>query len=192
MTQTAHPMRPRAARLSCLLLLVALVTGKAAGAQTTGQLSGTVRDAQTGETLPGANILIDGTTQGASTDMDGGYRIIGIRPGTYTLVASFVGYTPMRVEGVRVNVDLTTTTDFALQPESFQGEEVVVTANADLVRRDLTSSEFRVTSESIESLPVQEIGDILRTQAGVTTSGAGFTSGAGAPRRSPTSSTASG
>lgn len=174
MTQTAHPMRPRAARLSCLLLLVALVTGKAAGAQTTGQLSGTVRDAQTGETLPGANILIDGTTQGASTDMDGGYRIIGIRPGTYTLVASFVGYTPMRVEGVRVNVDLTTTTDFALQPESFQGEEVVVTANADLVRRDLTSSEFRVTSESIESLPVQEIGDILRTQAGVTTSGAGI------------------
>lgn len=160
-------------RAPLLALLVTLVTAGAA-AQTTGQLSGVVRDAQTGETLPGANVRIEGTTQGASANADGEYRIIGVRPGTYTLVASFIGFASTAVEGVRVNVDLTTTTDFALQPESFEGEEVIVVADANLVRRDLTSSEFRVTSETIESLPVQEIGDILRTQAGVTTSGAGI------------------
>ena len=157
-----------------LVALLALLVAGPAVAQTTGQLSGVVRDAETGETVPGANVRIDGTSTGASTNVDGEYRIIGVRPGTYALVASFVGYAPTRIENVRVNVDLTTQIDFDLRSESFQTEEVVVTAQADLVRRDLTSSEFRVTSESIESLPVQEVSDILSTQAGVTTSGAGI------------------
>ena len=156
-----------------IVSLLALLTATAAPvlAQTTGQLSGVVRDGETGETIPGANVVIEGTTQGASTNFDGEYRIIGVRPGSYTLVASYVGYAPVRMEGVRVNVDLTTTTDFELRPEGFEGEEVTVTANANLVRTDLTSSEFRVTAESIESLPVQEVGDLLRTQAGITGSG---------------------
>ncbi|MEM7786381.1 MAG: TonB-dependent receptor [Bacteroidota bacterium] len=159
---------------ACFATVLGLLLAAPVVAQTTGQLSGVVRDAQSGETIPGANVRIDGTTQGASTGVDGEFRIIGVRPGTYTLIASFVGYTPTRVEGVRVNVDLTTTVDFDLRLESVETEEVVVTASADLVRRDLTSSEFRVTSESIESLPVQEVGDILQTQAGITTSGGGI------------------
>ena len=118
-----------------------------------------------------AAVQIEETGRGAATNIDGEYRIIGVRPGTYALVASYVGYQPTRVENVRVNVDLTTTTDFALGPQALEGGEVVVTASAELVRRDLTSSEFRVTSESIESLPVQEVGDILRTQAGITGEG---------------------
>ncbi|HIG75636.1 MAG TPA: TonB-dependent receptor [Bacteroidetes bacterium] len=157
--------------MRALLVLLALAVGLPAAAQTTGQLSGVVRDASTGETLPGATVIVEETGQGAATNIDGEYRIIGVRPGTYTLVASFVGYAPTRTEQVRINVDLTTTINFELQPEGFTGEEVVVVANADLVRRDLTSSEFRVTSDAIESLPVQEVGDILRTQAGITGSG---------------------
>ena len=160
-------------RLRFVLPLLGLLLGLAvpATAQTTGQLSGTIRDAQTGDPIIGASVLVEGTTQGASTNLDGEYRIIGVRPGTYALVASYIGYAQTRVEGVRVNVDLTTTTDFSLTSETLQTEEVVVTANADLVRRDLTSSEFRVTSESIENLPVQEVGDILRSQAGITGEG---------------------
>ena len=159
---------------SAFVALLLFAVSPAAAAQTTGQLSGVVRDAQTGETLIGASVRIDGTTQGAATNLDGAYRIIGVRPGTYTLVASYIGYQSTTVEGVRVNVDLTTTTDFELGSDAFQSEEVVVTADAALVRKDLTSSEFRVTSESIDALPVQEIGDILNTQAGITTSGSGI------------------
>ena len=166
-------MRPSPLSLS-LAALAALLLAPAALAQTTGQLSGTVRDAETGEPIIAASVLVEGTTQGASTNIDGEFRIIGVRPGTYTLVASFIGYQTTRTEGVRVNVDLTTTVDIELGSETLQTEEVVVTANAELVRRDLTSSEFRVTSETIDALPVQEIGDILSTQAGVTTSGAGI------------------
>ncbi|MEM0963319.1 MAG: carboxypeptidase-like regulatory domain-containing protein, partial [Bacteroidota bacterium] len=95
-----------AVRGSLVLLLLALASGPAM-AQTTGQLSGVIRDAQSGETIIGASVRVDGTTQGASTNIDGEYRIIGVRPGTYTLIASYIGYAPTRVEGVRVNVDLT-------------------------------------------------------------------------------------
>ena len=156
------------------LAALAFLLAPAALAQTTGQLSGTVRDATTGETLIGAAVQVQGTGQGGSTNLDGEYRIIGVRPGTYSLVVSYVGYQTKTVENVRVNVDLTTTVDVELADDSVQGEEVIVTANAELVRRDLTSSEFRVTSESIDALPVQEIGDILNTQAGITTSGSGI------------------
>ncbi len=159
--------------LLALAALAACLT-PSASAQTTGQLSGVVRDARTGETLPGAAVQIQGTSQGGSTNLDGEYRIIGVRPGTYTLVASYVGYRTATTENVRVNVDLTTTTNFEMNDDTVQGEEVIVTASAELVRRDLTSSEFRVTSESIDALPVQEIGDILNTQAGITTSGSGI------------------
>ena len=166
--------RPAAVRRWPLGLAALLVLAPAALAQTTGQLSGTVRDAETGEPVIAASVLVEGTTQGASTNVDGEFRIIGVRPGTYTLVASFIGYQTTRLEGVRVNVDLTTTVAIELGSETFQTDEVVVTASSELVRRDLTSSEFRVTSETIDALPVQEIGDILSTQAGVTTSGSGI------------------
>jgi hypothetical protein len=159
--------------LSRLLLLFAFAA-PAAWAQTTGKIAGRVTDATTGETLPGVNVLIEGTTLGASTDFDGEYAIIGLRPGTYTLTASFVGFATTRVSDVRVSVGLTTDVDLELREEVFEGEEIVVEANAELVKNDLTSTEFRVTSEEIENLPVQEVGDILNTQAGITTSSSGL------------------
>ncbi|MDX1547898.1 MAG: carboxypeptidase-like regulatory domain-containing protein, partial [Rhodothermales bacterium] len=158
-----------------LLLLSGLLLGvfaaPAAWAQTTGKIAGTVTDAATGEPLPGVNVLIEGTSQGTATGLDGEYVIIGVRPGTYTVVASFIGFATERREGVAVNVDLTTTVDFALREEVFEGEEVVVTAEAIAVRKDLTSSEARVTAETIDKLPVQEIGQVLNVQAGVTDRG---------------------
>jgi hypothetical protein len=158
--------------LSALTVLLLGALAPAASAQS-GQLSGTVTDRETGETLIGATVRLDGSSQGAATDIDGNYRIIGVRPGTYTLVVSYVGYATQQLEGVRVNVDLTTTTDVQLTSESSLGE-VVVSADANLVRRDLTSSEARITSETIDALPVQEVGDILRTQAGITSGDGGL------------------
>lgn len=152
------------------LMLAALFAVPAAYAQT-GKIAGTVTDAATGEPLPGVNVVIQGTTQGTATNINGEYVIIGVRPGTYTISASFVGFATERKEGVRVNVDLTTTVDFALREEVYEGEEVVVTAEAARVRKDITSSEARVTSETIERLPVQELNQVLQVQAGITDRG---------------------
>ncbi|MEM6782503.1 MAG: TonB-dependent receptor [Bacteroidota bacterium] len=158
----------------CAAVAVLLIVAPLAFAQTTGKIAGVVTDFTTGEPLPGVNVVIEGTTTGASTDFDGEFVIIGVRPGSYTLVASYIGFAQKSITGVRVNVDLTTRINFELREEAFEGQEVVVTADRDLVRRDLTSSEFRVTSDQIENLPVQEVGDILSAQAGVTTSGGGI------------------
>ncbi|WP_243663545.1 carboxypeptidase-like regulatory domain-containing protein [Rhodothermus marinus] len=72
--------------IGLLLLLSALPLR----AQTTGKIVGRVTDAQTGEPLPGVNVVILETQQGASTDADGYYVILNVRPGTYTLRASMV------------------------------------------------------------------------------------------------------
>lgn len=153
------------------LALLCLVAGVYEASAQSGKIVGRVTDGNTGEGLPGVNVFIDGTTQGTSTAVDGRYIIIGVRPGVHTLVASFVGYASQRQQGVQVSVDLTTTIDFRLSEEVFEGQEVVVTAEVIAVKKDLTSSEARVTAETIDKLPVNELDQILDVQAGVTTRG---------------------
>lgn len=58
----------------------------------TGKIAGKVTDTQTGEELIGINVLIEGTTTGAATGIDGTYIINNIEPGVYTLIFSGVGY----------------------------------------------------------------------------------------------------
>lgn len=58
----------------------------------TGSISGRIEDAATGETLIGATVLIQGTTKGTVTDVDGNYLLKDITQGTYNLVISYVSY----------------------------------------------------------------------------------------------------
>lgn len=153
-------------RYSSLIVLLLLCTTGAAAQS--GKIQGSVVDAVTGEPLPGVNVFIEGTTQGASTDVDGKYIVIGVRPGVYTVVASFIGFATQRQEGVQVSVDLTTTVNFRIAEQIIEGEEVVIVAEAISVAKDLTSSEARVTSETLDRLPVTELGQVLEVQAGIT------------------------
>ena len=73
-------------------LLIFLLTPLSIYAGTTGKLSGSVKDAQTGEPLVGANILIVGTDLGAATNINGSYIILNISPGNYSVRVSFIGY----------------------------------------------------------------------------------------------------
>ena len=72
--------------LTNLTFLLALFATVDAVAQT-GKIAGRITDATTGESLPGVNVVIEGTTQGTSTRLEGEYVIIGVRPGVYTVVA---------------------------------------------------------------------------------------------------------
>lgn len=58
----------------------------------TGKIAGRVTDAQTGEPIVGANIIIEGTYLGAASDLNGNYAIINVPPGVYKVKASAVGY----------------------------------------------------------------------------------------------------
>ncbi|MCB9219847.1 MAG: carboxypeptidase-like regulatory domain-containing protein [Ignavibacteriales bacterium] len=136
-------------------------------AQTTGKISGTVTDANTGAPVIGANIIIEGSTIGAAADIEGYFVILNVSPGTYTLKASAIGYSASTLLNVRVNIDQTTNADFKLSEEVYETGEVVVVAKTPIVQKDVASSGVNLNSEEIQNLPVVSITSVVGLQAGV-------------------------
>lgn len=106
-----------------------VITQRVHGNQATGEIRGKVVDAQAGDPLPGANVLLKGTSIGASTDLSGKYSITDIPPGSYTIRVSYIGYKTRNVaveliSGEKLDLDL------KLRPVGVSGKEVVVTAQA--------------------------------------------------------------
>lgn len=99
-------------------------------AQSTGKITGTVVDAELGEPLIGANVIISGTTIGAATDLNGRYSIANVPVGTYDLAFSSIGFAKQTVTGVEVTAGETVKIDIIMKPESFETDEVVITAKA--------------------------------------------------------------
>lgn len=131
-----------------------------------GKIAGRVTD-ESGAGLPGVNLFISATLQGAISDLDGYYTILNVSPGTYSLRSSFIGFTTQIVEGVRVNIDQTTTVDFQLTEEAVGLEELIVTAELPVVQADVSNSQLNVTSDEIEALPVSSINSVVGLQAGI-------------------------
>lgn len=143
-------------------------------AQQTGKISGIVTDKTTGDELIGVNIILQGTKIGSASDPEGFYAILNVHPGTYTLVASMVGYRKVVVNDVRVVSGKTTTINFEMEEETTElGGEVIITATRPVIRKDLTSSELTVSAEDIEKLPVENLNDVLKLKAGVVTDASG-------------------
>lgn len=134
----------------------------------TGKIAGKVTEAGTGEPLIGINIIIQGTTFGAATNVDGTYIINNIEPGVYTLIFSGIGFQKKMITNVKVSSDFTTRIDVELQTEDINLETIVVEAVRPLVRKDLTSSQTSIDESQIKSLPVEGITQILSLQAGIT------------------------
>ena len=134
------------ARLLLIPLVLLLLAGLIPDA-TTGKLAGTVVD-DLGDPLPGANVVIDGTTLGAATDIDGKYFIIGIPVGAYSVTASFVGYAPQTVEKVAVQHGYTTELNFELGSAQQLGE-VTVTYERPIIQKDAIGVPRVVTGEEV-------------------------------------------
>ena len=121
------------------------------------QVTGTVLDADTGDPLIGASILIKGTTSGVVTDFDGAYSI-DAEPGS-TLVVSYTGYgtREVPVEGESV-VDVLLTSGELL-------EEVVVTGYTAQSKRDITGAVATVDSEELLAVPATTFAQQLQGRA---------------------------
>ncbi len=148
-------------------ILFALLGVNPVYAGETGKIAGRVTDAATGEPLPGVNVVIVGTTQGAVTDADGYYAIIKVDPGTYSVQASIIGYARTTVQEVRVQIDRTTDVDFSMQEETLQAGEVVVVAEREVIQIDRTTTTSYVDSEQLDVLPVIDVQEAIELQAGV-------------------------
>ncbi len=157
-------------KVVCLFAMVSLVlfvpdSGIFAG--TTGKIAGLVTDASTGEPLAGVNILIEGTSMGGATDVDGLFYIINIPPGEYSVMATMIGYTSVLQEQVRVIVDRTTGTDFELSSAVLEGETVVVIAERPLVQKDVGSSQTITTATEASTIPVSDILQAVSLEPGI-------------------------
>ena len=159
--------------ITCILFsIVLLSTGLYSG--TTGKIAGVVKDAETGEGLIGVNIVVEGTTLGAGTDVDGAYVILNVPPGLYNVVFNYIGYQTIIVKDVRINVDFTARLDQNMQATVLEGETVEVFGERNpLVRQDLTNTQVAVTSETILDLPVDQVSQVIALQAGITVDNSG-------------------
>lgn len=156
---------------SLLTLIILYIITVISFAGTTGKIKGRVTDKNSEAPLPGANILVLGTNTGTSTDVDGYYNLINLKPGTYTLVFQYIGYAKYTVEEIVVSVDRTTVVNAELTEESITTGEVIVRAEKPPVQKDRTYSASVVNSATIEELPVTSVGEVIELQPGVVNSG---------------------
>ena len=150
---------------TCVLLLLLALPGVAL-AQGTGTLSGRVLDGSSQEGLPGANVIVEGTQLGAATDIDGNYRIIGVPVGSYTVTASYAGYTPETIEEVSINNGYTRELSFTLT----SGQEIgtiTVVYERPIIQKDAIGAPRVVGAEELENLPVRGVGAVTALQGSV-------------------------
>ncbi|NIA28883.1 MAG: TonB-dependent receptor plug domain-containing protein [Actinobacteria bacterium] len=143
----------------------------------TGKISGKITDSQTGESLPGANVILKGWSgnkitelerpMGAASDTVGEYFIINIPPGKYAIIAKMMGYKQLRYTDVLVSMGRTIVVNFALQQETIKGQEVTIVAKREVVQADVSASQMILNTKETENLPRNTIQEVLALSPGV-------------------------
>jgi outer membrane receptor for ferrienterochelin and colicin len=156
-----------------------------------GTISGVVTDATTGETVIGANVVIQGTTVGAATDIDGKFTIANVKPGTYNLQVTFVTYKAHVIPDVVVESGKKTDIQVQMQEDVSELQEVVITGtreiNNDLALIDAIKESKLVVSgisaEQITRLPDRDAAQIAQRVPGITIADNRFILIRGVPER---------
>jgi TonB-dependent starch-binding outer membrane protein SusC len=118
-------------------------------------VKGVVTDAATGETLPGVGVVVEGSTVGTTSDMNGKYAFT-VPSDKSVLVFSFIGYTPQKLP-----VDGKADVSIALAPDVKSLNDVVVIGYGTANRRDLTSSISSISGKTIAESPVTSVAEAM-------------------------------
>ena len=133
-----------------------------------GKINGKVIDQETGQPLPGVNLVINGTSQGAATDADGEYYILNVQPGKYSVSVSMIGYQTITTQDIIVISDHTVILDYELSTKVLEASEITVTAKREVIIMDRSASEVHILSEDIYTVPkIRNIKDYLNLEAGI-------------------------
>ena len=151
--------------LTSALILILLFTLQVSGLAQTGSIRGKVFDKDTKDPLTGANIIIDNTSFGAASDLDGKYIIRNIPAGTQKITISYIGYNSVSME-VTITANRTVEQDFYLSAQAIQGQTVTITAQAQgqisAIQQQLTSDKI---SNVVSEARIQELPDFNAAQA---------------------------
>lgn len=143
-----------------------------------GTISGTIIDAEFGDGLIGANIVIEGTTNGVSTDFEGKYQLKA-EAGTYKLIVSYLGYSDKTVETVVKDGEVTYL-DVTMSEDGVELDiDVIVTAKVIersenavlLMQRKSDKIQDGISSQEMAKLAVSDAAGAMGKVTGATVSG---------------------
>ncbi|MDQ3394712.1 MAG: TonB-dependent receptor, partial [Bacteroidota bacterium] len=147
-----------------------------------GAISGRVADAITKEDIIGANVIIEGTALGASTDLNGNYTIDNIPPGHYNLVISYISYISKKIQGVEVKPGQTSKINLIIEEATTELADIVVTGvretNTDFALlksiRESRQVVSGISAEQISKSQDSDAADVVKRIPGVTVIGDRF------------------
>ena len=117
-----------------------------------------VTDANTGEQLPGVNIILKGTYYGAATSIEGKFRIENIVAGNYIVAISLIGYKTVEYTDVKIEANKTKLLDVKLEETVLTLEQdVVIIGDKPLMDVEETQSIHTVSRDEIQVAVVEDI-----------------------------------
>jgi hypothetical protein len=139
-------------------------------------IKGVVKDAKSGETIVGANVILQGTTIGTSTDLDGNFEIKNVQPGVYNLVVSFISYKTKTIDRIRVEAGKTLELNITIEENvaSLEGVTIVASKRTDteismlstIRQGSLVAS--GVSSQLIKRSQDRDAADVVKRISGIT------------------------
>lgn len=158
--------------LSALFLFISLCS-----ISQNGKITGKIIDAKTGETLPGATAVIEGTTKGASCDFDGNFSLNNVPAGKVNIICSYISYDSKKFTDVEVKANDVTNLNVQLEPSSSTtfSEVVIVVemikennAALTMMQKNNVSVSDGVSAETIKRTPDRNTAEVLKRVSGVT------------------------
>ncbi|TPN87517.1 TonB-dependent receptor [Aquimarina algicola] len=149
-----------------LTLLVIGITN----AQDTGTIAGKLLDKESNnQPLPFANVIVKGTSKGASTDFDGLYEIAGVPVGTYTLEFSFTGYQTVEIPNVVVEADKVAVVDATMGATAAALDEVVIKVVTNREREEALLLDQKEAVQIKESIGAEQLARLGVSNASAAT-----------------------
>ena len=141
-----------------------------------GNVSGSITDATTGEPLIGANVFLEGTSLGAATDFEGNYFINDVPIGSYKLIANYIGYDRLTIENIIVEDGITTIQNISLSSGTIELQAVDVQAEKKLggdaealeAKENAVEIVDNISSDQISKAGDSDAADAVRRVTGVT------------------------
>jgi TonB-dependent receptor len=137
-----------------------------------GSITGRVLDKESGDPLPGANVILQGASIGASTGLDGKYELRNVPTGKRSIRVTYIGYVTATLE-VTVGENATLMQDIHLVAQALEGETVVVTAQSkgqlSAINQQLSANNIVnvVSAEKMKELPDANLAESIGRLPGV-------------------------